>query len=88
MDQLLNSLTIVGQLVIKYLPPQYLAGLDKTLPVWAIGLGAAIILAFVLKVVTSLVFKIILWGALIIIFFILLQSFNIPIFDIISKVKN
>ena len=88
MEQVLGWLTKIGELVIRYLPPQYVEGLDRTLPVWAIGLGAAIILAFVLKVVTNLIFKIILWGALIIIFFILLQSFIIPIFDIISNFGN
>ncbi len=88
MDKILDYLTIIGQFVVKYLPEKYLVGLDKTLPFWAIGLGAAIIFAFVLKVVTNIIFKIILWIALIIIFFIILQSFDIPIFDLISKLKN
>lgn len=84
----MDWLTKLGQLVIAYLPPQYVAGLEKSLPIWAIGLGAAIIFAFVLKIVTSLIFKIILWIALLIVFFILLQSFNIPIFDILTNIGN
>lgn len=88
MEQLLDWLTKIGQLVITYLPPQYVAGLDKSLPIWAIGLGAAVIMAFVLKIVTSLIFKIILWGALIVIFFIILQSFNVPVFDILTNLGN
>lgn len=83
MEIVLEWLTKIGQLVINYLPPSYVESLSRTLPIWAIGLGAAVILAFVLKLITSLFFKIILWLALIIIFFILLQSFNVPIFDIL-----
>lgn len=86
MEALLYGLTKFGEIVIKYLPANYVEMLDKTLPIWAIGLGAAVIMAFMLKLITSIVFKIILWGALIIIFFIVLQSFNVPIFDILTNI--
>ncbi|HAO81801.1 MAG: hypothetical protein UV57_C0023G0020 [Parcubacteria group bacterium GW2011_GWD2_43_10] len=86
MEQVLDWLTKIGQVVIKYLPANYVNMLDRTLPVWAIGLGAAVIMAFMLKLITSMIFKIILWGALIIIFLIILQSFDVPIFDMITNI--
>ena len=86
MEQVLDWLTKIGQVVIKYLPANYVNMLDRTLPVWAIRLGAAVIMAFMLKLITSMIFKIILWGALIIIFLIILQSFDVPIFDMITNI--
>ncbi len=88
MEAVLDWLTKIGQLIILYMPSHYVDGLSRSLPIWAIGLGAAVIMSFVLKIITSLIFKIILWCALIIIFFIILQSFNIPIFDTLTKFGN
>lgn len=88
MENVLDWLTKIGQIVITYLPQNYVDYLDKTMPIWAIGLGAAVIMAFMLKLITSLIFKIILWGALVVIFFIILQSFDVPIFDILTNMGN
>jgi hypothetical protein len=88
MEQVLYWLTIFGQFVVTKLPPEYVADLQRTLPAWTIGLGAAVILAFILKVVTSLVFKIILFGTLIVLFFILLSEFNIPVLDLLANISR
>lgn len=88
METVITWLTAIGQFVISKLPPAYVDDLERTLPIWAIGLGAAILFTFVLKVVTSLVFKIIMGIALVVVFLILLQSFNIPIFDSFTNFGN
>lgn len=80
-EQVFRWLTWFGEFVVSKMPPEYVSDLQRSLPAWTIGLGAAVILAFILKVVTSLIFKIILFGALIVLFFILLQSFNVPVLD-------
>ena len=88
MEGILRVLTAIGDFVVTKLPPEYVQDLQRSLPAWTIGLGAAVILAFILKVVTSLIFKIILFGALIVLFFILLSSFNIPVLDFLANMGN
>lgn len=88
MEMFIRWFTVIGEFVLAKLPPEYMQDLQRTLPAWTIGLGAAVILAFILKVVTSLVFKIILFGALIMVFFILLESFNIPVLETLAGLNK
>lgn len=79
MEKLLSILTAFGNLVVTFLPASAVGWLQATLPIWAIGLIVAVVLAFVLKVVTNIVFKVILWASVIILILILLESFNVPV---------
>jgi len=74
--------------VLGYLPPDVVIKLQASLPLWTIGLIAVVLAAFVLKVVTHIVFKIILWVALIILVVILLQSFGVPILATLGAIGN
>lgn len=81
METAIKWLTFIGELVGKYV------GLPSSehLPAWTIGLIALVIVAYIFKWVTHVAFKIILWISLIILVIILLQSFNIPILQMVTK---
>mgnify|MGYP001571471115 CR=1 len=88
MEQLFAFLSSFGTWVLKYLPPEAVTKLQATLPLWTIGLIAVVVAAFVLKVVTHLVFRIILWVALIVLGIILLQSLGVPVLATLGALGN
>lgn len=81
MEQLFIVLTTLGKWILVFLPPDTVAKLQGSLPLWTIGLIAVVVAAFVLKVVTHIVFKVILWIALVVLAVILLQSLGVPVLD-------
>lgn len=53
--------------------------LDQDLPLWALGLGVVIIALIIFKVITHVVLKVLMWGALVILIVIILSQVSEPI---------
>jgi hypothetical protein len=86
--RVLKWLTIIGVFVGSYITlPQLwinLGGgqtwkLDQDLPQWALGLAVVVVLLLVLKVVTHVVTKLLMWAVLVALIIIILSYFNVPV---------
>ncbi len=86
--RILKWLTLIGALTASYitLPKLWIKTgegqvwrLDQDLPQWALGLAAVLVLLLVFKVITHIIFKVLMWVVILGLILFVLDSFNIPV---------
>lgn len=76
----MQLLTWIGGLVLSLITlPASWAPFTQALPVWAFGLAAIIVALLIFKIVTHVVFKFLMWAALVVAIIIFLASLGGPI---------
>ena len=86
-QRILKWLTVIGVLVGSYFTlPQFSVPLGNgqtwqlnQLPTWGLGLGVVIVLLLVFKIVTHIITRLLMFAALIVLVFIMLSYFNVPV---------
>lgn len=79
-ERLIQFLTWVGGLVFSLVQlPAAWAPLQHQLPLWAFGLAAIIVVLLIFKIITHVVFKVLMWAALVVAVLIFASSLGAPI---------
>lgn len=80
LERIMQFLSWLGGLVraLVTVPAQW-QPLANALPLWALGLAVIIVVLIVFKIITHIVFKVLMWGALALLVVIILSTFVEPL---------
>ena len=80
LERIMQFLGWLGSLVLALVTvPASWQPFTKVLPLWAFGLTAVIVALIVFKIITHMVFKILMWGAIAVLIVIILSSLHDPV---------